>query len=209
MKNIFFKILLITLLFNFSYSASQNIDNYINGYKEGFRVGYCQSELTCSAPIPNSRSIFIGNRPLQYPVGYAQGLEDGKEKRINDNKKKLTSTSTDSGNLMGSKDPMMTRNRVNKPEPGLYISAEEYFNRGKKKYDFNAYNGAIGDFTKAIEIGSKNDNTNIKTYYFFRAYSKAFLGEFAGAIKDIELAKQNGWSLRIQGELRRWRKNKL
>ena len=84
MKNIFFKILLITLLFSFSYSASQNIDNYINGYKEGFRVGYCQSELICSAPIPNSQSIFIGDSPLQYPVGYAQGLEDGKNKRINE-----------------------------------------------------------------------------------------------------------------------------
>ena len=86
MKNIF----LIILFFSSFYSISQTKEDYINGYKEGFRSGYCQNELQCSAPIPNSRSIFIGDRPLQYPAGYAQGIEDGKEKRINEEKTKLT-----------------------------------------------------------------------------------------------------------------------
>ena len=84
MKNIFFKAFLILILLRSFTSIGQTKDDYINGYKDGFRVGYCLNTVNCSAPIPNSRSIFIGDRPLQYPIGYAQGLEDGKQKRIND-----------------------------------------------------------------------------------------------------------------------------
>jgi tetratricopeptide (TPR) repeat protein len=199
MKNIF----LIILFFSSFYSISQTKDDYINGYKDGFRSGYCQNELQCSAPIPNSRSIFIGDRPLQYPAGYAQGLEDGKEKRINDNKNKLTSTST------------TTNSNVNNDyweargiEDNSTISAEEYIERGVGEFTKNNFIEAINEFTKAIRISSENDD-NIQYGYFYRANSKAFIGDFAGALKDIELAKQNGWPLRIQGYQRRWRKNKL
>jgi len=84
MKNIIFKVFIASLLLSSFNSIGQTKDDYINGYKDGFRVGYCLNTVNCSAPIPNSRSIFIGDRPLQYPIGYAQGLEDGKQKRIND-----------------------------------------------------------------------------------------------------------------------------
>jgi hypothetical protein len=200
MKNIF----LIILFFSSFYSISQTKDDYINGYKDGFRSGYCQNELQCSAPIPNSRSIFIGDRPLQYPAGYAQGIEDGKEKRINDNKNKLTSTST------------TTNSNVNNDyweargiEDNSTISAEEYMERGVGEWTKDNYIEAINEFTKAIRNSSENDNTTIYRSYFYRANSKAFIGDFAGALKDIKLAKQNGWPLRIQGYQRRWRKNKL
>jgi len=89
------------------------------------------------------------------------------------------------------------------------MTAEEYLKRGVEEWTERNYIEAIDEFTKAIEIGSKNDNTTIYTSYFYRANSKAFLGDFAGALKDIELAKQNGWPLRIEGYQRRWRKNKL
>ena len=84
MKNIIFKVFIASLLLSSFNSIGQTKDDYINGYKDGFKVGYCLNTVNCSAPIPNSRSIFIGDRPLQYPIGYAQGLEDGKQKRIND-----------------------------------------------------------------------------------------------------------------------------
>ena len=84
MKNIIFKVFIASLLLSSFTSIGQTKDDYINGYKEGFKTGYCLNVVDCSAPIPNTRSIFIGDKPLQYPVGYAQGLKDGKQKRIND-----------------------------------------------------------------------------------------------------------------------------
>ena len=244
LAKIYFKGLLIILLFSSFYSFTQTIDDYINGYKEGFRIGYCQSELTCSAPIPNSRSIFIG-RPLQYPVGYAKGLEDGKQKRINDNKNKLIFTPSTTNTKLGSKDPIMTTNKTNKSksnndywelrgiednsanyetaktntspnwtdkskvnndywelrgiEDNSVISAEEYFNKGKKKYDFSAYNGAIGDFTKAIEISSSYWEA-----YFYRGIAKGIINDDVGAIEDLTLVTTNSLDKRMVRQARGW-----
>ena len=108
MKNIIFKVFIASLLLSSFTSIGQTKDDYINGYKEGFRAGYCQNESPCSAPIPNSQSISIGDRPLQYPAGYAQGLNDGKEKRTNEEKTKSTTTNIKENNKSNESDPIIS-----------------------------------------------------------------------------------------------------
>ena len=63
------------------------------------------------------------------------------------------------------------------------MSVEEYINRGIKRRDSNNYNGAISDFTAAIEIKPDYDFA-----YFQRAYCKDELKDYKGAINDYSKA---------------------
>ena len=78
-------ILLFFFLFSSFVSFGQTRDDYIKGYKDGFQKGYCQYDNQCDAPVPR----FV-NPPrgavLQYPIGYAKGIEDGRKKKIDENK---------------------------------------------------------------------------------------------------------------------------
>jgi tetratricopeptide (TPR) repeat protein len=74
-------------------------------------------------------------------------------------------------------------------EADLYCSmknAEEYVTEGKLKSENGDYEGAIADFTSAIEI-----NPEEQLVYFWRGTAKFRLGDYNGAIadysKDIEI----------------------
>ena len=58
-----------------------------------------------------------------------------------------------------------------------------YYERAINKDDLGDLEGAIEDFTKAIEIDSMADNC-----YYGRAYDKEELGDLQGAIKDYTSA---------------------
>lgn len=60
--------------------------------------------------------------------------------------------------------------------------AEEYYNSGLDKFQAEDYYSAIADFTKALEFGEYS------IVYYFRAGSKAGLGDDAGAILDFNQA---------------------
>ncbi len=62
-------------------------------------------------------------------------------------------------------------------------TAETYFERGNAKYVIDDYEGAIADFTKAIEI-----NPNYAKAYFDRGNSKLSLNDYSGAVEDYEKA---------------------
>ena len=68
-------------------------------------------------------------------------------------------------------------------------SSMEYIDKGLSKMgtDFGTgiqdYQGAIADFSKAIEINPKNEYA-----YFFRGLSKALLFDYRGAIADYSEA---------------------
>jgi len=64
-----------------------------------------------------------------------------------------------------------------------YDTAKEYFYRGYEKDDKGDYNGAISDYTKAIEIYPNNASA-----YYNRGSAKADLKDFKGAISDYTKA---------------------
>jgi tetratricopeptide (TPR) repeat protein len=68
--------------------------------------------------------------------------------------------------------------------------ALEYVNKGMAKFELKDYKGAIEDFSKAIELDSKD-----AIVYHKRAESKLHLKDFKGAFEDvstsIELASEN------------------
>ena len=69
---------------------------------------------------------------------------------------------------------------------------ENFYKSGNKKFDENDYQGAIDDFSKAIEL----DPQNVELEYTYRARAKFSLGDYQGAIDDytkaIELDSENG-----------------
>jgi len=58
-----------------------------------------------------------------------------------------------------------------------------YYNRGIKKYDRGDYYGAIADYTKAIEINSRDADA-----FFNRGLAKEDLKDYYGAIADYTKA---------------------
>ena len=74
-------------------------------------------------------------------------------------------------------------------KPSVYINntkvqtAKEYFYRGISKNDLKDYNGAISDYTKAIEL-----NPNYASAYNNRGNSKDDLKDYYGAISDFNKA---------------------
>ena len=94
--------------------------------------------------------------------------------------------------------------------------ATQYFNQGVEKYEAGNYQGAIDDWSKAIEINPQNANT-----YNNRGSAKDDLGDYQGAIADytkaIEINPQyaNAYQNRgiarelvndLEGACRDWRK---
>ena len=65
-------------------------------------------------------------------------------------------------------------------------SAEFYNKRGNEKYDAEDYKGAISDYTKAIEIYPKGEDTG--DAYHGRGYAKEMLKDFEGALSDYTKA---------------------
>jgi len=63
---------------------------------------------------------------------------------------------------------------------------EAYFNRGVLKKDLGDFRGAIQDYTKAIELNSKD--TSVYILFNNRAYAKLQIGDFHGAIEDCNRA---------------------
>ena len=62
-------------------------------------------------------------------------------------------------------------------------TAEEYVNSGNQKDDAKDYNGAISDYTKAIEL-----NPDTAVAYSNRGNSKSNLKDYNGAISDYTKA---------------------
>jgi tetratricopeptide (TPR) repeat protein len=62
-------------------------------------------------------------------------------------------------------------------------TAEEYFYRGLIKFNKKDYNGAIFDYTKAIELNSNNSSI-----YHNRGLAKINLGDIEGSIEDYTKA---------------------
>jgi tetratricopeptide (TPR) repeat protein len=73
---------------------------------------------------------------------------------------------------------------------GFGQTERDYLKSGLSKGSLEDYRGAITDFTKAIEIDSKNDDA-----YYNRGFSKSKLGDYRGAIADytkaIEIDSKN------------------
>ncbi len=80
-------------------------------------------------------------------------------------------------------------------------TAEEYTSRGESKAVSEDYNGAIADFSKAIEI----DPNNVRSY-FGRGLAKAQLADYKGALVDyskaIEIEPDNAEAYVGRGALR-------
>ena len=94
--------------------------------------------------------------------------------------------------------------------------ANQYFYQGVEKYKVGNFQGAIDDYTRAIEI-----NPQYAAAYQLRGSSKSILGDIQGAIADytkvIEIDPQdaNAYQLRgiarekvndLEGACRDWRK---
>ena len=66
-------------------------------------------------------------------------------------------------------------------------SQEFFFDRGKSKHKTNDYEGAIEDFTKAIELGE-----NDPVIYYLRGMSRRLTEDSKGACKDWKKAAELG-----------------
>jgi len=77
----------------------------------------------------------------------------------------------------------LSKEQVSYEEKSNLNTAEEYFYRGYDKSYKGDYNGAIADYTKAIEI-----NPNFADAYYNRGSSKNDLKDYNGAIADFTKA---------------------
>jgi formylglycine-generating enzyme required for sulfatase activity/Flp pilus assembly protein TadD len=68
-------------------------------------------------------------------------------------------------------------------KPAEPVSAEDYVNRGETKIDAGNYDAAIADFTKAIELDTKNFRA-----YDDRGIARYSKGDYDGAISDYTKA---------------------
>ena len=66
-------------------------------------------------------------------------------------------------------------------------TAEEYYNRGFSKGELKDYNGAISDYTKAIEL-----DPNDADAYYNRAVSKYYINDLKGACEDAKKSASLG-----------------
>lgn len=66
-------------------------------------------------------------------------------------------------------------------------TAEVYNSRGLSKFDIKDYQGAIADFTKAIELIPNDDSA-----YYYRGLCKLMLNEKNSACLDFNKAKEFG-----------------
>ena len=64
-----------------------------------------------------------------------------------------------------------------------------YDNLGNAKAKVGDFNGAINDFTKAIELDSENAEV-----YYSRGAAKFLLGDRTGALKDLNKAGELGYA---------------
>ena len=80
-------------------------------------------------------------------------------------------------------DALSDLNKAIELESENYRYHRSYQLRGKVKFEKGDYNGAISDYTKAIEI-----NPNYVDAYFNRGISKAELKDYSGAISDYNKA---------------------
>tara|TARA_Y100000741_G_scaffold339293_1_gene300034 strand:+ start:299 stop:889 length:591 start_codon:yes stop_codon:yes gene_type:complete len=175
MKNIFFKIFLTLLLFSSFYSIGQTTEDYQRGYIKGFQDGYCKAVSQCTAPYVSTSSI---PRPssdeLNYQSGYARGNADGSERKAAD----------------GSERKAADGIKINTNGERKRISDEtisiQYYRRGEEKRKLSNHQGAIEDFTKAIE-----KNPSYGEVYFYRGLSRMVLGDYEGALEDYTKATQN------------------
>ena len=78
------------------------------------------------------------------------------------------------------------------------LNAEYYFEQGNTKSSMADFNGAIQDYTKAVEL-----NTNYPEAYSTRGYAKSILEDYKGAIHDcsksIELNPNHAFAYSIRG----------
>tara|TARA_B100001059_G_scaffold98948_1_gene98573 strand:+ start:396 stop:1061 length:666 start_codon:yes stop_codon:yes gene_type:complete len=79
------KKLILLLLFIPLVSFGQT--SYENGFKAGFKKGYCQNEIGCISPIAPTPPISrIGESENSYSEGFARGVIAGKNKKTKDTK---------------------------------------------------------------------------------------------------------------------------
>lgn len=89
----------------------------------------------------------------------------------------------ENGNSNNLKYSESSSQKINTPSDINQIpkSDSDYFQNGIARTRVNDYEGAIVDFTKAIEINPRYEDA-----YYFRAISKGFLSDYSGAIKDYD-----------------------
>ena len=66
-------------------------------------------------------------------------------------------------------------------------SATQYFNQGVEKYEAGNYQGAINDFTKALEINPQNADA-----YYNRGIARGLVNDLEGACRDWRKAADFG-----------------
>ena len=66
-----------------------------------------------------------------------------------------------------------------------YRLVKAYELRGNSKMRLNSYRESIRDFSKAIEIDTKNSYL-----YFWRGFAYEFLEEYPNAVKDLKISQQ-------------------
>ncbi len=81
--------------------------------------------------------------------------------------------------LLGSTTALATAAVVLSTQAAHAQSADEFFNRGNAKDESGDYQGAIADFTRAIEIDPQD-----AAAYYNRGNAKDELGDYQGAISD-------------------------
>ena len=66
-----------------------------------------------------------------------------------------------------------------------YRLVKAYELRGNSKMRLNSYRESIRDFSKAIEIDTKNSYL-----YFWRGFAYEFLEEYPNAVEDLKISQQ-------------------
>ena len=85
--------------------------------------------------------------------------------------------------LLGSTTALAIAAVVLSTQTAVAQSADDYLNRGNTKYHLRDYQGAIADYSKAIEI-----NPQYAYAYINRGNAKSDLGSYQGAIADYNKA---------------------
>lgn len=173
---------LTIILFLFSFSAFSQT-SFSNGYKQGYKEGFCYNDFGCIEPISPLPPIpRIGENSNSYKDGYQRGFIDGQNSK------------TSKGSSYGYSTPSNSNQYYNQYTPRQYGDYIE-------PYDFNLmyqvleakqkqYNNRIREYERQAELQkfySETLSSAIKESrkYYEQVYK--FLGFYAGLISDYQI----------------------
>ena len=178
--------LTLLALFTLSEQNAYSQSKFADGFKEGYKKGYCYEKQSCVAPpAPPTPALNVGEKSDSYQDGYNRGFKLGLEAQNSTN-----SGGTGNGYRTASADPIDYTYKPNDSKVTTAVAKnrnaifEKIMEKAQEFYDSDDYNACIKACTDAISI----TNLASKKCYTLMAKSYEALGKKGKAKKYYKKA---------------------